>query len=90
MQQQLHLFVSGKVQGVSYRANAQCMATMQGLAGWVKNLPDGRVEILAQGEEKALRNLLAWAHQGPAQSRVDHVETHWAEAEEMLQDFHIR
>lgn len=90
MRQDLHLFISGKVQGVSYRANAQRMAIMQGLAGWVRNLPDGRVEIFAQGEEKNLRNLLAWAHQGPAQSRVDHVETQWAEAEDVLQDFHIR
>ena len=90
MQRELHLFISGKVQGVCYRINAQHMASMQGLAGWVRNLPDGRVELFAQGDEKALRNLLAWAHQGPAQSRVDHVETHWTEAEELLQGFHIR
>lgn len=88
--QQLHLFVSGKVQGVSYRANAERMARMLGVSGWVRNLPDGRVEILAQGEEKSLRSYLAWVHQGPSQSRVDHVESHWDDCTEILQDFHIR
>ncbi len=90
MKHSLHLFVSGKVQGVSYRANAERMAITLGLCGWVRNLADGRVEILAQGEEKNLRNFLAWVHQGPSQSRVDHVETHWDEATEILQGFHIR
>lgn len=87
---QLHVFISGTVQGVSFRANALRMASMLGLSGWVRNLPDGRVELMAHGEEKALRNLLAWAHHGPTQSRVDHVETHWDESQEEWQDFQIR
>ena len=90
MHKEMHLFISGQVQGVSYRANATRMASMLGVSGWVRNLPDGRVEIVAQGEEKALRNFLAWVHQGPAQSRVDHVETHWDEPTEDQPDFHIR
>jgi acylphosphatase len=90
MQQEIHLFITGLVQGVSYRANAAGMAQRLGLKGWVRNLPDGRVELLAQGEDKALRALLAWAHEGPTQSRVDHVEAHWAEPLELLADFHIR
>lgn len=80
MKQELHLLVSGRVQGVSYRANAAGMAQRLGLDGWVRNLADGRVEMLAQGDEKALRALLAWAHQGPALARVEHVDARWSEA----------
>ena len=86
----LHLFISGQVQGVSYRINAARMAATLGLTGWVRNLADGRVELLAQGEEKSLRNLLTWAHQGPSQARVDHVETSWVESDGSLPDFQIR
>lgn len=87
---QLHLYISGHVQGVAFRANSLRMASNFGLGGWVKNLPDGRVELLAQGDEKALRHLLSWAHQGPSQSRVDHLEVHWDEPSEHFQDFQIR
>jgi acylphosphatase len=90
MKQELHLFITGLVQGVSYRANAAGMAERLGIAGWVRNLPDGRVELLAQGEDKALKSLLAWVHEGPSQARVDHVEAHWAEPLELLPDFRIR
>lgn len=89
MPQELHLFIKGRVQGVSYRANAAAMANKLGLKGWVRNLPDGRVELLAQGEEKNLKTLLTWAHQGPAAARVDHVEARWAEAARLAADFEI-
>lgn len=74
MTQELHILVSGLVQGVSYRINATDKATQLGLVGWVRNLPDGRVEMLAQGEEEALQALLLWAHQGPPSARVESVE----------------
>lgn len=90
MSQELHLLVSGRVQGVSYRANAAAMAQRLGLAGWVRNLPDGRVELLAQGDEKSLRSLLAWAHQGPVMARVEHVEARWGEAVQNLAGFDVR
>lgn len=89
MPQEMHLLITGLVQGVSYRANAAALARRLGLAGWVRNLPDGRVELLAQGDEKALKSLLAWAHQGPTQSRVDHVEARWAAPETRLPDFQV-
>lgn len=88
--QELHLFITGRVQGVSYRANAAFTAEKLGLTGWVRNLADGRVELLAQGEEKTLKSLLAWAHEGPALARVNHVEAHWSPASERLPDFRIR
>lgn len=90
MTQELHLIISGRVQGVSYRANAAATAQRLGLAGWVRNLADGRVELLAQGEEKPLRTLLAWAHQGPALARVEHVDARWGEATQLLSGFDVR
>lgn len=89
MKQELHLFISGRVQGVSYRANACNMARKLGLAGWVRNLPDGRVELLAQGDEKPLKSLLAWAHEGPAQARVDHVDARWSQPGQALSGFDV-
>ncbi len=86
----LHLFISGQVQGVSCRASAASMASRLGLAGWVRNLPEGRVELLAQGEEKTLRSLLAWAHEGLLLARVDHVEAHRDEAREIMSGFRTR
>lgn len=90
MNQALHLFITGLVQGVSYRANAARTARALGLTGWVRNLPDGRVEIHAEGAEKSLRSLLAWAHQGPAQARIDHVDVQWLPARGDHADFLIR
>lgn len=87
---EIHLFIAGLVQGVSYRVNAARMAEKLGLTGWVRNLADGRVELLAQGEEKALKSLLAWTHEGPSLARVDHVEVNWQPAKEVLTGFQIR
>lgn len=89
MTRELHLFIKGRVQGVSYRANAAAMAHRLGLCGWVRNLPDGRVELLAQGDEQVLRRLLTWAHQGPATARVDHMDVHWGEAERLAAGFEV-
>lgn len=90
MKQELHLLVSGRVQGVSYRANAAAMAQRLGLCGWVRNLADGRVELLAQGDEKPLKSLLAWAHQGPMMARVEHVDARWGEPTQNLAGFEVR
>ena len=70
----LHIWVSGRVQGVFFRAYTVDLAKRLGLTGWVRNLPDRRVEIVAEGEESALQQLLAWCHEGPPAARVDQVE----------------
>jgi acylphosphatase len=72
-----HIFISGRVQGVFFRAHAQREARSLGLAGWVRNLPDGRVEITAEGEETALASLIDWARVGPSGARVDDLTVKW-------------
>lgn len=74
MKKQIHLFVSGRVQGVFYRASAQVHAKKLGLSGFAKNLPDGRVEIVAQGDRQTLDELVDWCRQGPADARVSDVQ----------------
>lgn len=66
--------VSGRVQGVGYRAATRVQALALGLAGWAVNRPDGRVEVVAEGGDAALDALAAWLRQGPALARVDAVE----------------
>lgn len=77
MSQRLHLHIHGRVQGVSYRANAATQARQLGLTGWVRNCADGHVELLAEGEQVVLRELLAWCHRGPRLARVERVDTLW-------------
>jgi acylphosphatase len=66
--------VSGRVQGVSYRASAQAEARRQGLVGWVRNLADGRVELEVEGPADRVAGLLAWCERGPAAAAVAAVE----------------
>ena len=70
----MRIYISGRVQGVCYRAETQKQASSLGLTGWVRNLPDDRVEVLAEGEEQRVRQLITWCRQGPSRSRVDTVE----------------
>jgi len=75
-----HIFVSGKVQGVFYRRYAQQEAVKLGLTGWVKNLRDGRVEIVADGTRNTLEELVTWCWTGSPRSSVKNVETLWEES----------
>ncbi len=74
MRKRWHIWVSGQVQGVFYRASTAEIAKQLGLTGWVRNLPDGRVEIVAEGSAQGLKKLLAWCHQGPPAAQVTSVE----------------
>jgi acylphosphatase len=86
----LHMFISGRVQGVWYRASTRSQARELGLTGWVSNLNDGRVEALAEGPRPRLEALLAWCHEGPRWARVDEVEVTWAAASGEFSDFVTR
>jgi acylphosphatase len=68
------LLISGRVQGVFYRASTRDSAVGIGVGGWVRNLPDGRVEAWAQGTADQVQRLVAWCHQGPEYARVDEIE----------------
>lgn len=70
----MHCLVSGIVQGVSYRYHTRKQALHLGVSGWVRNLSDGRVEVLVSGETKAVEQLCVWLHQGPAMAQVTTVE----------------
>jgi acylphosphatase len=66
--------VTGRVQGVAYRASTVGQARIQGVTGWVRNLPDGSVELEAQGDEAQVSALLAWCQHGPPAARVTGVK----------------
>ncbi|GAB3841906.1 acylphosphatase [Nesterenkonia populi] len=75
--------ITGKVQGVSYRASAQEQAQSLGLAGWVRNTSEGAVELLASGPDDAVAALLDWCRQGPGGAHVESVETRAPEEPEL-------
>ncbi|WP_438863744.1 acylphosphatase [Neptunicella sp.] len=68
-------FVSGRVQGVFYRASCKQQADALGLCGYAKNLPDGRVEVWLQGDESSLQTMLEWLRLGPSAAVVEHVRS---------------
>ena len=72
--EQIHLIVTGRVQGVGFRYSTRQQATALGLSGWVRNTSDGRVEIEAAGETPALDTFLQWCHEGPPPAHVVAVE----------------
>ena len=81
-------YVSGKVQSVAFRFYTRQEATQLGLAGWVKNLDDGRVAFHVHGPEQEVREFLAWLKQGPPRARVDDIEQESCEPEP-LREFEI-
>lgn len=85
-----HIWVSGRVQGVYYRATTCEVAKRLRLTGWVRNLPDGRVEIVAEGPEDALKALIDWCWEGPPLARVEDVEVKWEEPTGEYDDFRVR
>ena len=72
--QRIRIFVTGKVQGVFFRQALKVMAKKNDVFGWVKNLKDGRVEAILEGEVENVSRLIEWAHGGPANARVEDVE----------------
>lgn len=75
----IHALVEGVVQGVGYRYFVLKTAGSLGLGGWVRNLPDGRVETYAEGNQEDLKHLIAQLQKGPWSARVDRVEVEWGD-----------
>jgi len=72
--QRVHLFITGKVQGVFFRQAMKVTAIKNNATGWVRNLKDGRVEAVIEGEDLNVSNVVEWSHAGPANARVEDVE----------------
>jgi acylphosphatase len=89
-QGRVHLTVTGRVQGVYFRASTVRQARHLGLTGWVMNCPDGSVEVLAEGPSEKLEELVAWCRQGPAGARVERVELQRQVFRSEFNEFQIR
>lgn len=74
-----HVLISGRVQGVGFRASARDKARAAGVEGWVRNSPDGRVEAVFEGTRSAVQRLLSWCYSGPSLAEVEKVEVKWEE-----------
>lgn len=90
MQKQIVLKIYGKVQGVFFRDTSRIKAQELSLVGWVKNAPEGTVEILAEGEDKNLRNFIEWCKYGPDHAEVEKVDIRWEEPASQFKDFVIQ
>lgn len=82
-----HLYISGIVQGVFFRTHTQDVARGLGLTGWVRNLHDGRVEVIAEGAKEQIEQLIQWCHKGPPGASVDGVEIDWQDATDEFKNF---
>ena len=90
VEKQIHIFVTGRVQGVFFRQSTKVMAIKNNAKGWVRNLDDGRVEIVAQGETQDIDNLAHWCKTGPANSRVDEFELSEENISDEFETFEVR
>ncbi|MBM3895366.1 MAG: acylphosphatase [Thaumarchaeota archaeon] len=87
--QRVHLFVKGKVQGVFFRQALKVMAKKKNVFGCVKNLKDGRVEAILEGEDLDVSSLVEWCHAGPANARVEDVEIRNEKYKEEFSKFEV-
>ena len=82
----VHILIRGKVQGVFFRQALKVIAKNNNVLGWVRNLKDGHVEAVLEGDNKSINSVIEWIHIGPANSRVDHIEVN---NEEFKNEFSI-
>ena len=86
----VHVWIQGRVQGVFYRATTREKACEHGVSGWVKNLPDGRVEAIFEGADDAVDAMVEWCWQGSDRARVDDVEVDVEEPSDAPSPFEVR
>jgi len=85
--ERLHLIISGRVQGVFFRSNTEEKARQLGLFGWVRNLSDGRVEALAEGDRASLEIFLDWCYKGSPSANVENIEANWQKSTGEFKNF---
>jgi acylphosphatase len=90
MMKRVRITVRGAVQGVGFRASAHREARALGLRGYVRNRPNGDVEIVAEGEREPVERLITWARRGPPAATVESVDVRDVESAETFADFRIR
>lgn len=84
------IYVSGRVQGVYFRDFTRKVATRLGLVGYARNLPDGRVKVIAQGKKSLISELLDNLHTGPEVSNVEGIDVSWVDASDEFTEFLIK
>lgn len=89
-QARVHFFISGRVQGVYFRAHTRDEAKKRGLTGWVKNRSDGRVEAVLEGNEDDIQSMISWCRQGPPRAMVTDVSVEGETYQGEFSDFIIR
>ena len=87
--QRVHIFISGKVQGVFFRQALKVIAKKNNVVGWVRNLPDKRVEAILEGDSKSVNLVVEWAKIGPANSHVDNIEINNEEFQNEFSTFEV-
>ena len=90
MKTRAHVFVSGRVQGVFFRSETKREARKHGVNGWVRNLPDDRVEAVFEGEEENVKKLLEFCRRGPLGARVKGTDLTWESYSGEFEDFEVR
>ena len=88
-QQRVHIFISGKVQGVFFRQALKVIAKKNNVSGWVRNLIDKRVEAMLEGDNKSVNLVVEWAKIGPANSHVDNIEINNEEFKNEFSTFEV-
>jgi acylphosphatase len=82
-----HVYVNGLVQGVFFRQTTKKQAEIFGVNGWIRNLPDGRVEAVFEGEKEDVKVLVDYCHHGPSSARVKGIEVSWEDYRGEFSDF---
>jgi len=90
MKVRAHVFVSDRVQGVFFRSETRFEANRRNVMGWVRNLPDGRVEAVFEGEKEDVEKLIEFCQRGPPGARVTKVDVRWEEYKGEFRGFEIR
>lgn len=90
MKVRAHVFISGSVQGVFFRFDTMRRSRQRHVSGWVRNLPDGRVEAVFEGEKGDVEELLSFCRRGPRGAVVEDARIHWEEPTGEFKDFKIR
>jgi len=90
MKLRVHIFVSGKVQGVFFRENTRKKAAEFGLSGFIKNLQNGKVEAIFEGDKEQIEKIIQWIKKGPEMAQVEDIEIDWQNYQGEFRNFEIR